>query len=128
MTSPISPGGGQLGQNAFLQLLATQMKYQDPMQPQNNSQFIAQLAQFSSLEQTTNAAQTDTKMLQTLQSVQSMNQFMFAHQLMGTTVQVTANTGQAVSGQVSAVKFVNGEPQLVVSGQSYPMSSLVEMK
>jgi flagellar basal-body rod modification protein FlgD len=40
-----------LGEDAFLKLLVTQMQNQDPLQPQDNSAFIAQLAQFSSLEQ-----------------------------------------------------------------------------
>jgi len=40
-----------LGQDAFLNLLVTQMQHQDPTEPMDNSAFIAQLAQFSSLEQ-----------------------------------------------------------------------------
>jgi flagellar basal-body rod modification protein FlgD len=39
------------GRNEFLQLLATQLQYQDPLNPLQNSEFVAQLAQFSSLEQ-----------------------------------------------------------------------------
>jgi flagellar basal-body rod modification protein FlgD len=41
----------ELGKNVFLQLLVTQLKNQDPLQPQDNTAFLAQLAQFSSLEQ-----------------------------------------------------------------------------
>jgi flagellar basal-body rod modification protein FlgD len=40
----------QLGRDAFLQLLVTQLEHQDPLQPQADTEFIAQLAQFSSLE------------------------------------------------------------------------------
>jgi flagellar basal-body rod modification protein FlgD len=39
-----------LGRDTFLQLLITQMQHQDPLQPQENGEFLAQLAQFSSLE------------------------------------------------------------------------------
>ena len=43
-----------LGKDAFLQLLVTQLRYQDPMNPLDNNDMIAQLAQFSALEQTEN--------------------------------------------------------------------------
>ena len=46
----------ELGKDAFLQLLVAQMKYQDPLDPQDNSSFVAELAQFSALEQMTNVA------------------------------------------------------------------------
>jgi flagellar basal-body rod modification protein FlgD len=45
-----------LGKDAFLQLLVTQMQYQDPLNPQDNGEYLAQLAQFSALEQMTNVS------------------------------------------------------------------------
>ena len=57
--STINRTGG-LGREAFLQLLVTQLAHQDPMQPQSDSEFIAQLAQFSSLEQLSNIQSTLT--------------------------------------------------------------------
>ena len=54
-TKPRTDG---LGRDAFLQLLVTQMSHQNPLQPQEDGAFIAQLAQFSSLEQLTNIDST----------------------------------------------------------------------
>jgi len=47
-------GSDIMGKDSFLQLLVTQLKNQDPLQPMDNTQFVAQLAQFSSLEQVQN--------------------------------------------------------------------------
>jgi flagellar basal-body rod modification protein FlgD len=52
-TAPTKRATDSLGQDAFLQLLTTQLAHQDPLQPQGDTEFIAQLAQFSSLEQLT---------------------------------------------------------------------------
>lgn len=51
--APNNRATGALGRDAFLQLLTTQLSHQDPLQPQGDTEFIAQLAQFSSLEQLT---------------------------------------------------------------------------
>ena len=52
-TNSAAGGTDQLGRDAFLQLLTTQLAHQDPLQPQADGEFIAQLAQFSTLEQLT---------------------------------------------------------------------------
>lgn len=56
--TPSLTGKNSLGQDAFLQLLVTQLEHQDPTQPQDDSQFIAQLAQFTSVEQLTEINKT----------------------------------------------------------------------
>ena len=50
-------GSRELGQGDFLKLLVTQLKHQDPLNPTNNTEFVAQLAQFSQLEQSVKQAQ-----------------------------------------------------------------------
>ena len=57
-TAAASTANTMLGKDAFLNLLVTQMQHQDPTQPQDSNQMIAQLAQFSSLEQLTNIQQS----------------------------------------------------------------------
>jgi flagellar basal-body rod modification protein FlgD len=126
-TSSASTPAGSLNENSFLQLLTMQMKNQDPLSPQDNTAFVAQLAQFTSLEQMTNVSTTDQSILQTLTTMQSTWQVLMAHQLIGTQVTVNDANGQPVSGSVSSVKMVSGEPQFEVNGSLYPMSSLVEM-
>src|SRR6185503_3608684 len=59
-TAPVKKDA--LGRDAFLQLLTTQLAHQDPTKPQADGEFIAQLAQFSSLEQLTSIQQTLTAM------------------------------------------------------------------
>lgn len=59
----------ELGQDAFLNLLVTQLQYQDPLNPQENEDFIAQLAQFSQVEQLTNANDALGNLYQALASM-----------------------------------------------------------
>lgn len=57
-TSKAKKAGSEMGKDEFLQLLVAQMKYQDPLQPTDNTQYVSQLATFSSLEQMQNLNQT----------------------------------------------------------------------
>jgi flagellar basal-body rod modification protein FlgD len=60
-----------LGRNAFLNLLVTQLQHQDPLQPQADGEFLAQLAQFSSLESLQNIQQELGDMRSLMESVKS---------------------------------------------------------
>ncbi|MCW8275571.1 flagellar hook assembly protein FlgD [Pseudomonas sp. PCH199] len=65
-------GKKALGKDAFLQLLVTQLKNQNPLEPQGNSEFVAQMAQFSSLEGITNLNSTVSGIAGTFGSSQAL--------------------------------------------------------
>ncbi|KFE57826.1 flagellar hook assembly protein FlgD [Pseudomonas syringae] len=77
-----------LGKDAFLQLLVTQMKNQNPLDPQDNSEFVAQLAQFSSLESMQNLTSTVDTIAASYQSSQALQ----ASSLVGRSVIVNAGS------------------------------------
>ncbi len=99
-----------LGQEEFLKILLTQLTYQDPLKPLDNQEFIAQLAQFSSLEQT---QQLNTR-IDTLLTIQSTTQ---AVGLLNKTVDVSTSTG-TTTGEVTTLTFSNGQPMLTVKTSS----------
>jgi flagellar basal-body rod modification protein FlgD len=100
-----------LTQANFLQLLVTQMSSQDPLNPQSDTEFAAQLAQFSALQQSQTMSQ-DMSVLQ-------------ANTMIGETVTVTPTDGSSsVTGQVSGVEIQSSTPVLVVNGQSYALSQV----
>lgn len=101
-------GSKNLDKEAFLKLLVAQLKNQDPLQPQENSEFVAQLAQFSSLEQTMGInSRLDTL---TLQSQGLSNSQVVS--LVGQTVTVEGNSVSLDgAGGGAAVRFsVDGKP------------------
>ncbi len=95
-----------IGQEDFLKILLTQLNYQDPLKPLDNQAFLAQMAQFSSLEQT---RQLNDK-IDTLLTIQSSAQSIG---LLGKTVDVTTSTG-VTTGQVTTLTFQEGQAQLTV--------------
>ena len=109
-----------LNQQDFLKLLVAQMSAQDPMNPVSNSDFAAQMAQFSTL-QTTQSMQTNLAGLELSQAV------IQANSLLGRTVQVQSAQGVTDSGVVSAVEIKAGTPSIIVNGQSYGLSALLSV-
>lgn len=101
---------GSIGLQDFLKILLTQLTYQDPLKPMDNQEFMAQIAQFTSLEQT---QQINTK-LDTLLSSQSSLQSVG---LIGKTVEVNTQSGTAV-GTVSSLSLASGSPQLTITTTS----------
>jgi flagellar basal-body rod modification protein FlgD len=97
-----------VSQQDFFRILVTQLSFQDPLKPIDNQAFIAQIAQFTALEQ---SRQTNDG-INTLLTIQSAAQSIG---LIGKTVEVATETGAKAVGKVSTVTFVQGQPRLVVT-------------
>ncbi|BAP44145.1 flagellar hook assembly protein FlgD [Pseudomonas sp. LJDD11] len=106
-------GTSALGKDAFLQLLVTQMKNQNPLDPQDNTQFVSQLAQFSSLESMQNLTSSVDAIATTYKSSQALQ----ASSLVGRSVMVDAG-----SVYVEAGKGLTGSVVLPASSTSTKIS------
>jgi flagellar basal-body rod modification protein FlgD len=108
-----------LDKNDFLKILITQLSHQDPTQPMDDKSFIAQMAQFSSLEQMTNMSDGLAKVATLVAKSQAVG-------LLGNAVEI-ANGGETVSGIVDAV--TGGDfPQILVNGQYYDYAQVQKIK
>ncbi|TAK84382.1 MAG: flagellar hook capping protein [Aquabacterium sp.] len=95
-----------LSMDDLLKLLLTELTYQDPMKPVENKDFLAQMAQFSSLDTTRQLNEN----IQSMLSLQSLNQSVG---LLGKTVDAATDTA-IVSGTVTALNLSTGQPLITV--------------
>lgn len=110
--------GSTMDKDSFLQLLVAQMKYQDPLEPTSNTEYISQYATFSELEQ--------------MQQVNSNISIQRASALIGETVYmrtVNSITGAigGIAGKVDSVEIQNGKAFLNILGNLYPIDDLVSV-
>ena len=95
-----------VGLDEFLNIFLTQLNYQDPLEPVDNREFLAQLAQFSSVELANRTNDNTEALLDVSNLSQSIG-------LLGLTVNVQLETG-STSGEVVAMSLVQGQPRLSV--------------
>ena len=105
----------QLGKDDFLKLLITQLSNQDPTNPMEDTQFIAQMAQFSSLEQMTNMNESFNKMAAMINSSQ-------AAATIGRTVDV--DVGDTTARGVVEATTMGSQPQVMVNGMYYDLDKI----
>lgn len=116
-TATTGEAPGALGKDAFLKLLLTQLSNQDPLKPLEDKEFVAQLAQFNSLEQ----MQQTNKHLMEMLSGQSLSQ---ASALLGRQVEADGGSEGVISGQVTAITLVAGRPMLTVDSLQVGLSAV----
>lgn len=108
---------GDLGKDEFINLLVTQLQYQDPLNPQDDTQFIAQMAQFSALEQ-----------MQNLNTSYSASK---AFNMIGK--KITANVSEdsksesTITGEVTSVRIQSGKAYVVVNGNDVLVEDVFEV-
>ena len=108
-------GKTALGQADFLKLLTTEMAAQDPMQPMDNTQFISQMANFTSL-------QNSQSLLDSFKGFASQQMIASAPAYIGKYVTLNDPSLGPVSGLVDSVGLVGGVASLVIGGKSYSAS------
>ena len=103
-----------MDKEAFLQLLVAQMRYQDPLEPTSNTEYISQFAQFSQVEQIQNMAATME--LQRASSLVGQEVY----------IKTTTSTGDTkyVQGRVDYVVYENGKAYLAIEEQLYSIDDL----
>jgi len=107
----------ELDKDDFLKLLITQLTHQDPLNPMEDKEFIAQMAQFSSLEQLTNLNA----------GLESMTNFVMTNAVnyIGRTVTFYNSEGKELSYKVTSVTFNQGEVTLHYDGGSVPLENVI---
>ena len=143
---------GMMDKNAFLQLLITQLRYQDPMKPADNGEFLAQMAQFTSLEQTQNLNEGLSQLIASnemfhsqlgdhlhnlMEGIDYLTYIMGVHQsynnslqfsLLGKEVTVQTDDGVQSSGKITAIRSEEHGVRYIVNGQAFRIDQIIEVK
>ena len=119
--APQSPdANSELGQDAFLKLLVAQLKYQDPLNPADGAEFLAQTAQFTMVEK---LADLEAQGQSTVTSQQQMQ----AAQLVGRQVTYVDATGNLVEGVVESAEYTPDGQSLTIDGQAVELDNITKV-
>ena len=130
-----------LDKDDFLKLFITQLVHQNPMEPINNDQFIAQMAQFSAVEQATNTASTVAKMLTAQEETNELLSMMLYYQMgsvsrllyesssmIGLTVIAQKGEAPPVQGRVVRIVLNGGDVEVQLeNGSSFSLGEIMEI-
>ena len=107
----------QIGQDQFIQLLVTQLRNQDPLEPVNQQDFLGQLAQFSSLQ---GIEQLNMNFAQSLK-FQQLSQ---GGTLVGSRVEYTSAQGEPKSGLIDSARVLSGELRFQIGEDTVGLSDI----
>lgn len=110
-----------LDKDAFLKLLVAQLRYQNPLSPVDGQQYLAQAAQFATVERLDNLGKAQSEAV-------AFQQVLLATNMVGKQVSGTpADGSDPVKGVVTAVQFKGATPSVVVDGHELPLGSIDEV-
>jgi flagellar basal-body rod modification protein FlgD len=121
LASASTEPGGALGKDQFLNLLMTQMQNQDPLEPMDSQATIAQLAQFSSLEQMQNLNEQ-------VSVSRRSDELIGSAQLIGSRMSGQLLNGRQIQGVVEEVKWENNDMLLKIDGTVYSIKQLESLQ
>lgn len=96
-----------LGQEDFIKLFLTELTFQDPLEPINNREFLAQMAQFSNLEQTRITNENTNNLVVMNATAQSLD-------LLGRQVAIETSSGESLLGAVTSISLSATGPVLTI--------------
>ncbi|HHT9108035.1 MAG TPA: flagellar hook assembly protein FlgD [Candidatus Wunengus sp. YC63] len=129
-TSSTASLSSEISMENFLTLFVTQLQNQNPLDPTDNTEFMSQLAQFSTLEQ----AQQQTEYLSDMSSIGSaslqLDQISLASTFIGKTIKYSddSDSSETLSGVVEGVKLEeDGTVSFIIGGESVSISNFIEV-
>ena len=128
--SPVDPANpNAFGQDAFLKLLVSQLRFQDPSEPVDNEQFLGQMAQFTNVEQIVKLNKSIEKMSTSSAKTDAVS-YLGAEVEIIPTDQILGDgeIPKTVTGIVSQISFNGETPMLQVNGKDYSLSDVVKVK
>lgn len=117
----LTHNANELQREDFLSLLTAQLKYQNPLAPVDNFDFMSQTAQFNMLEQIIGLNEK-------FESLSSLSDYAYANNLIGRKVNVVDEEGYGFEGLVEKVEIIEGQPFLVIEEFSIPLSWVVSIE
>ena len=115
-----TPSRSQLDKDTFLKLLVAQMRYQDPSKPMDSSQFVAQSAQFTTVEVLQQLQESQAQLL-------SFQSTLLSSGLIGKTVTAIGSDGKEVTGVVGSARVVAGQAYIMIKDETLPVGSVVKI-
>ena len=119
-TKAVTQGNQDLGKDDFMKLMVAQLKYQNPMEPAKDTDFIAQTAQFNSLEQMTNLTAKVVELI-------SSNKQLYANTMIGRQITWVDTDNNIKTGVVSKMELKDSKPVLIVNSEEVSLDWITDV-